>query len=265
VYSIIIAVAAGLLTGFFTGRDLGTAWGIVCGVAAFLLVQLIIILVLRRKLNKVQVGMQQTMLAAQARIQRQIQMFQQRPVGSPKLMQQKLETMQNDALHETLRQTAAFEPYRHWNWMLSRQVNTMKMQLYFQLKDFETTDKLLPKCLLMDVRSLVIKLVRMYKTGDLKLDKFYRKKCRRFKAEDGAFLACVYAWIKLKQDDQAKAVAALVAAKTNSDNATLLANYEHLANNRPKHFSNAAFGDTWYALYLEEPKVRPQKVQQRMY
>ena len=34
-YSIIIAVAAALLTGFVTGRDLGTAWGIVCGVAAF--------------------------------------------------------------------------------------------------------------------------------------------------------------------------------------------------------------------------------------
>jgi len=264
VYSIIIAVAAGLLTGFLT-RDLGIAWGIVCGIAAFLLVQLVVILVLRKKLNKVQVGMQQTMQAAQVRIQRQLQMFQQRPVGSPKLMQQKLESMQNDALHETLRQTAAFEPYRRWNWMLSRQVNTMKMQLYFQLKDFETTDKLLAKCLLMDARSLAIKLVRMYKTDDPKLDKFYRKKCRRFKNEDGAFLACTYAWIKLKQDDQAKAVAALVEAKNSSDNAALITNYEHLANNRPKHFSNAAFGDTWYALFLEEPKVRPQKVQQRMY
>lgn len=264
-YSIIIAVAAGLLAGIFAGRGLGTVWGTVCGVAAFILVQLVIILVLRRKLSKVQVGMQQTMQAAQLRIQRQIQMFQQRPVGSPKLMQQKLEAMQNDALHETLRQTAAFEPFRHWNWMLSRQVNTMKMQLYFQLKDFETADRLLPKCLLMDARSLAIKLVRLYKGDDPKLDKFYRKKCRRFKGEDGAFLACVYAWIKLKQDDQPKAVAALVEAKKNSDHAVLIANYEHLANNRPKHFSNAAFGDTWYALYLEEPKVRPQKVQQRMY
>lgn len=264
-YSIIIAVGAGLLTGFLVGGDLGAVWGSVCGVAAFLLAQLVIILVLRRKLNKVQLGMQQTMQAAQVRIQRQLQMFQQRPTGSPKLMQQKLESMQNDALNETLRQTAAFEPYRRWNWMLSRQVNTMKMQLYFQLKDFETTDRLLKKCLLLDARSLAIKLVRMYKTDDAKLDKFYRKKCRRFKGEDGAFLACVYAWIKLKQDDLPKAVAALVAAKGNSDNATLLANYEHLANNRAKHFSNAAFGDTWYALYLEEPKVRPQKVQQRMY
>lgn len=149
-YSIIIAVAAALLTGFATGRDLGTAWGIVCGVAAFLIAQLIIMLVLRKKLNKLQLGMQQTMQAAQVRIQRQVQNFQQRPVGSPKLMQQKLEAMQNDALHETLRLTAAFDPYYRWNWMLARQINTMKMQLYFQLRDFARTDQLLPKCLLMD-------------------------------------------------------------------------------------------------------------------
>ena len=264
-YSIIIAVAAALLTGFATGRDLGTAWGIVCCVAAFLIAQLIIMLVLRKKLNKLQLGMQQTMQAAQVRIQRQVQNFQQRPVGSPKLMQQKLEAMQNDALHETLRLTAAFDPYYRWNWMLARQINTMKMQLYFQLRDFARTDQLLPKCLLMDARSIAIKLVRMYRNEDPKLDSFYRKKCRRAKGEDGAFLACVYAWIKLRQDDPAKAIAALVEAKKNSDNPALIANYENLANNRPKHFSNAAFGDNWYALYLEEPKVRPQKVQQRMY
>lgn len=149
--------------------------------------------------------------------------------------------------------------------MLARQINTMKMQLYFQLRDFARTDQLLPKCLLMDARSIAIKLVRMYRNEDPKLDSFYRKKCRRAKGEDGAFLACVYAWIKLRQDDPAKAIAALVEAKKNSDNPALIANYENLANNRPKHFSNAAFGDNWYALYLEEPKVRPQKVQQRMY
>ena len=181
------------------------------------------------------------------------------------MMQQKLESMQNDALHEALRMTTAFDPFYRWNWMLAKQINTMKMQLYFQLKDYAAVDKLLPKCLLFDARSLAIKLVRMYKKEDPKLDTFYRKKCRRFKGEDGAFLSCVYAWIKLRQDDSAKALAALVEAKKNSDNAVLLTNYENLVNGRNKHFSNVGFGDNWYALYLEEPKVRPQKVQQRMY
>lgn len=258
-YSIIIAVAAALLTGFATGRDLGTAWGIVCGVAAFLIAQLIIMLVLRKKLNKLQLGMQQTMQAAQVRIQRQVQNFQQRPVGSPKLMQQKLEAMQNDALHETLRLTAAFDPYYRWNWMLARQINTMKMQLYFQLKEFSKTDELLKHCFLMDPRSLAIKLVRLYKTEDPGLDKFYQKRCRRLKGEDGALVASTYAWIKLRQEQPEKAVAALVAAKKLSDNATLVENCDRLVNGKLKHFSNAGFGDAWYSLYLEEPKIKPQR------
>lgn len=264
-YSIIIAVSAAVLTGFVVGRDLGTTWGIVCGIAAFLLAQFLIMLVLRKKLKHLQIGVQQTMQTAQTRIQRQIQIFQQRPIGSTKIMQQKLEAMQNDALRETLRQTTAFAPYRRWNWIVAKQLNTMEMQLYFQLKDFSQTDKLLPKCLLMDARSIAIKLVRMYQNKDKGIDRFYRKKCRMAKGEDGAFLACVYAWIKLKQNDPPKAVAALVEAKKNSDNPALIANYENLVNNRVKHFSNAAFGDSWYALYLEEPKIRPQRGQQRMY
>ena len=178
---------------------------------------------------------------------------------------QQLEHEQNLGLERALAACDAFRPLYLWNFFLEKQINTMKMQLYFQLKDFAMADKLMPKCMLFDARSLAIKLVRMYKKEDPKLDAFYRKKCRRFKGEDGAFLSCVYAWIKLRQDDSAKALAALVEAKKNSDNAVLLANYDNLVNGRNKHFSNAGFGDNWYALYLEEPKVRPQKVQQRMY
>ena len=175
----IISLAVGILIGLLTSRDLGVTWGIVCGVGAFLISQVIIMLILRKKINRIQLGMQQTMQAAQARIARQVQNFQQRPVGSPKMMQQKLESMQNDALHEALRMTTAFDPFYRWNWMLAKQINTMKMQLYFQLKDYAAVDKLLPKCLLFDARSLAIKLVRMYKKEDPKLDTFYRKKCRR--------------------------------------------------------------------------------------
>ena len=36
----------------------------------------------------------------------------------------------------------------------------------------------------------------------------------------------------------------------------LVRNRDALANNRVKQFSNAAFADQWYALFLEEPKVR---------
>ena len=123
----IISLVVGAAVGLLTSRDLGVGWGIVCGVAIFMISQLVIMLILRKKLNRIQLGMQQTMQAAQARIARQVQNFQQRPVGSPKMMQQKLESMQNDALHEALRMTTAFDPFYRWNWMLAKQINTMKM------------------------------------------------------------------------------------------------------------------------------------------
>jgi hypothetical protein len=255
----------GICIGFITGRDLGIVWGNICGVGAFLISQLTVMLILRGKLKLLQNSMQISMQNAQDRIARQMQNFQQRPVGSPKFMQQKLESMQNDALREALRQTEKFNPFYRWNWMLAKQISTMKMQLHFQLKEFAEVDKLLPKCLLMDVRSMAIKLVRMYKLEDPKIDKFYQKKSRRLKGEDGAFLACVYAWIKLRSEEQPKALAALVAAKSSSDNPTLVANYENLINGKIKHFSNAGFGDLWYSLFLEEPKIKPQKAQQRMF
>ena len=42
----------------------------------------------------------------------------------------------------------------------------------------------------------------------------------------------------------------------------LLENHDKLLNGKAKQFSNAGFGDTWYALYLEEPKMKPQRQRQ---
>ena len=61
------------------------------------------------------------------------------------------------------------------------------------------------------------------------------------------------------QDDEKAALAALVEAKKESDHPVLLENYAKLANGKAKQFSNAGFGDMWYALYLEDPKVKPQR------
>ena len=37
-------------------------------------------------------------------------------------------------------------------------------------------------------------------------------------------------------------------------------NIERLRNDKPKSFSNAKYGEIWYALYLEEPPKQKQKV-----
>ena len=58
-----------------------------------------------------------------------------------------------------------------------------------------------------------------------------------------------------------KAVSLLSGAKDLADNETIKQNWEHLANGRVKKFSNAGFGEEWYALLLEEPKAGKQKMQ----
>jgi hypothetical protein len=146
-----------------------------------------------------------------------------------------------------------------------KQINAMKVQLYFQLREFGKVDELLKKALLLDARTRLIKLVRMYKKEDPALDKFFQRKFVRLKGDDGAFAACVYAWMKVRQEKYDDAVAVLVRAKKLSDNAVLLENHERLVNKKYKHFTNAGFGDQWYSLYLEEPKVKMQRQQQRMF
>ena len=265
-YSFIISGVLVVLVGILTTRDLGFGWGVFCGVTAGIIVQIVIGLLIRKKVNKINENLQGIMQSAQVKINRQMTQFQQRPVGSVKTAQQILEKIQRDAVLETLAATSQFDRYYRWNYLLKKQINTMKMQLRFQLKEFDAVDLLLPKCFLLDARSLAIKLVRMFKKSDPKLDKFYQRKCAKFKGEDAAFLACLYAWIKLRQNDEKAALDALIKAKKVSDNPVLLENYERLVNGKAKLFNNANLGDLWYSLYLEEPKVKPQRdTRQRMF
>ena len=260
--SLIIAVVIGVFVGWVTSRDLGPAWGVVCGVAGVMLVQLIIGLVLRRVVGVRQREVQEIMQNAQAKAERQLTLFQQRQPGNLRSAQQLAEKLQREALKSGLEATAGFAPYYKWSPLLRRQIAAMQMQIYYQLRDYRKVDELLPKCLLADPQSLAIKLARMYRNSDPGLDKFYRRKCRRAKGDAGAFLASVYAWIKLRQDDQAGALDALVTARKFSDHQVLLDNCDRLLNGKTRHFSNAGFGDIWYALGLEELKIKPQR--QRM-
>jgi len=54
-----------------------------------------------------------------------------------------------------------------------------------------------------------------------------------------------------------------VEAKKVTDHPAVVENWDRLVNGKVKHFSNAALGDSWYSLYLETPKIKQQRVQQR--
>ncbi len=260
--AVIVALFA-TVTGYFSFREWGTGWGITCGIAAFLIGWLVLGLILRKLVMNRQEGVQKIMVDAQMKVNRQLELFNRRPPSSLSAAEQTLEKIQFEGIRNALAELEKFKSLYIWNMMLARQVNTMKLQLYYQLREYDKVDELLPKAILMDPQSMGIKLVRMYRKEDETLDKFYKRKCWKFRGENGAFLACVYGWIKVKQEQPELALEALKKARKYSDNEVLVANIDALSNGKVKHFSNSGFGDNWYALGVEKPKAPKQKKQQR--
>lgn len=256
---LLIVFFSGIVVSVWSFREWNAGWGIVCGVVAMILAWAVIGLLLRRRISVQQQKIQDIMQAAQIKINRQLEMFQRRPPSSEKAARQIMEKIQFDAVRKSLEELNGFKKFYKWNPMLFKQINTMKMQLYYQLREYNKVDELLPKCMLFDSQSIAIKLARMFKKEESGMDKFFKSKIRRFRGDERAYLASVYAWIKLKQDDSSKALDALLEAKKLSDNPVLLENIEKLTNGRTRHYSNSGFGDIWYALSLEEPKMKTQR------
>ena len=260
--TMLIAIAAGCGIMLVTSRDLGPAWGVVCGIGTVMIVQLLIGLLIRSMVNRVNQKMQRVMAEAQAKLNRKVQMFQNRPGGNVKMLQQMLEKEQFAAMREALAISHEADKYAWWSPMLKRQFNTVRMMLHFQMKEFDTVAELLPKCLFLDARSIATKMARMYQKKTPGIDEFYRKKGAKFKGEELALLASEYAWILVKEDRADDALKVLIEAKKKTDNPVVLENWERLANGKARNFSNAGLGDSWYSLYLETPKIRQERVRQ---
>ena len=260
--TLIMCVIAGI-TGYFSHRAWGLGWAITSTIFAVIIAWALFSLILRRLIMGRQMKIQEIMADGQNKVNRQLEMFNRRPPSSMNAARQILEKIQFEAIGKALAELDGFKKFYIWNMMLPKQINAMKVQLYYQMREYSKVDELLPKSLLFDPQSIAIKLARMYKNNDPALDKFYKQKCWRFKGENGAFLASVYAWIKVKQDDTAAALDALRNAMKTSDHPVLLENADRLTNGKVKHFSNSGFGDIWYALALEEPKMKNQRQQGR--
>ena len=263
--TIIIAVmcaCAGAYISMSVG-DIDKSWSIWIGVGIFFVIQVSIGLFIRKKINNITGEIQSLMEKTQNKLNRKMAMMQSRPMSSPKAAQQMLEKEQNQALRDALSITDKAKPYYLWNMLLKRQINTMKMMLYYQLKEFKKVDALLKDSFIFDSRSVAIKAVRMYKNQDPKCEKYLARKCRRFKGDDAVLLYALYSWILVKGEKYEMASAVLAQAKNRIDNPVLNANRENLVNGKVKHFSNANLGEAWYSLYLEEPKIKQQRIVQR--
>ena len=263
---IILITAIAMLGAYGGSTQWGTGWGIATGVMVMIVGWVILGVMLRRATMAKQLKIQQIMEEGQNKVNRQVEMFSRRPQSSMNGIRPVIEKIQRDATLEALNATDDFQSLFKWNPMLKKQVNSMKVQLYFQLRDNKMVDALLPKAMMLDPQTVAIKLVRMYRTDDEKIDSFFKRTIGRFRGDTRAFVACVYAWIKVKKDDVPKALDALLQAKKLSDHQVLLDNIENLQNGKVKHFSNSGFNEMWYALMLEEPKVsKQQRRSGRMY
>ena len=259
-YSLVIALLAGAAAGGLARvGGLTTPWSVFIGILAFLAVTAVISQIIRLKIKKLNDRIQQVMEETRHRIMVMQNQFMRRPPGSQKMMLQALEKEQNAGIRRAIEACDAFIPYYPWSFLLNRQMNTMKMAFYYQIKDFEQVDKLMPKCLFIDPQSVCLKMARMYMRKENGIDKLFKKKCRSLKEPACILPYSLYAWILVKQERYDDALKLLVECKKKTDNETILRNWEMLANNKYKNFSNSGLGEMWYAMGLEELKMPKQQ------
>ncbi len=253
----ILAILSGAVLGYCGKVFFQTAWAYVpMTIAGFLVVIVPINLWLKKRLEAVFYGVQGMIQQNQMKLQRQVQQMQGRMMGSPKGLQKRLEKDQATVIRNAIKELDAVKPMQKWNLMAKKQANTLKAQLHYQIHEFEKAEKYFKNSLAADPLTVAMQMALKYKHDDMDgLDSMYRKYRKKFKGDQGTIIHALYSWALVKKNRAEQALETLVDATEKSDDPVLKSNWEHLANGRTKSFSNAALGDMWYALHLEEPKA----------
>lgn len=264
-YSLLLSLFVAAAAGVALARS-GAAsvlWASLWGVLAFLLAMVLVSWIVRRKVGRAMSAMQGEMEAGRKRLQSQVAEFQRHPKGDPRAFLATLQKKQDALVRDALARVDALAPFRPWIPLFGRQLNASRAQLLWQLKKFDEVDALLPKSLILDPFTAQMKMARQFmKKEPLEaIEKTWRKARARLRYNQSATLAATMAWIYVKRGKVDEAYRLLEGAcrDNNTDaepGATLRRNRDALANNRLKQFSNAGLGDMWYALFLEEPRVR---------
>ena len=265
-FSLIIAASCGLGTGlalYFTDA-FGYGWSVFFGVLGFGVVQMSIGFILQKKVKAAMKAVETVLLEGQKAVQAKTQRWQTRPPGSIQEAQNEIARDQRRFVLEALTLTEPLHRFDNWVPMMKRQIATAQFQLYWMIKEYRKCDQLMDRALFVDPTMYAMKMARYYTLGKPtdEIRKVYDKGRKRLRYNQNVLIAAVWTWILVQRGDVDEAFKALNDALKNSDNETLKANREALANNRVAHFSNTNIGDTWWALGLEEPKVKMQR--QRM-
>lgn len=255
------------MAGVWAGLRYGVGWygwSVVVAVLCGLGIQVAVTLLIRKKITALMTAIQGRITEKSNSLRRKYEQLGSRG-GNVKWLMDQARKDQDAMLSEALESTRKMEPYCKWSFLLDRQINAIRVQFLYQLKKFEDVDGLLPKTLLGDPVLACMKMCRHYKLGqEAELKKTYDKYRKKFK-NDAVLIYATYSWMLMRRKQMDEALKVLVDGKAATDDEVLESNWEHVANGRPGQFSNAALGESWYALLLEEPKQpKPQMVRQQM-
>jgi hypothetical protein len=228
-------------------------WSILLAFLLGLAIQISATLLIRRKITALMNGIQARISERTITLRRKYEQLASRG-GNVRFLMDQARKDQDAMLVEALESSRKMDPYGKWSIMLDRQINAIRVQFLFQLKRYEEVDALLPKTLLGDPVLCCMKMCRQYQRGELDaLEKTYNKYRKKFKRES-VLIYATYSWMLLRKKMNDKALQVLVDGKTKTEDDTLAQNWEYVANGKVGSFSNANFGEPWYALMLEEPK-----------
>lgn len=263
--SLLISIAIWVvITGICMGAGVKNG-SIAYGILGFILSQVVISLLTRRKFKAINNEMQESLAVGQKKIQHKINQFQSKPGGNPRLIQKQLEADQQALFRQALDFIPKFEAYKKWNILMGKQISTMRLQFLYQLKEFDQVDEILKQNMmsspvLSDPLLVAMKMARQYANKDIAgAEKTFKRHIRWFRDDRGALLYGLMSWILVKEKKTDEARDLLAKAKEKMYNETINRNWEMLSNNRAKSFSNAGFGDQWYSLYLENPPAPKQQ------
>ena len=252
--SILVAILVGMLASGIAAIWLvsfGWIWTI--GISFFVIASILINRFFGKKLKETVDSVQSILQESQQETHRMINRFQNKPMGSQKLMEKQIEKNVENGVLEALELLDKTKPIQKWSLLAERQINTLKMQLFFQIKKFDEVDKLLPKTLILEPLTMAMKMTRQYHVNSPDLEKTFRKGVKKFKYEKATLIYSLYAWILIKRKEVNKALEILAEAKDKIEDEMIQRNWQHVANNKVHLFSNAGLGEQWYALHLEKP------------
>jgi hypothetical protein len=260
-FTVVITALFGVCTGMglWLGGVLGYGWSAFLGVLAFVVANAVAGMMLQRRVKAQMMRVQGVLAAGQKQIQAKVARWQMQMRGPGSVQQAQAEIARDTKgfVADAIAECDRLHAFDLWVPLMKRQIATAKLQLYWMVKDFAHVDELMPKALFLEPTMRAMRIARMYMLGapTAEIAKVYAKSCTRLRYNQNVLIAATWSWVLVRRGDADAAFKVLVRALEKSDNATLKANRDQLANNRVAHFSNTALGDQWFALLLEEPKM----------